>query len=72
VTSIVVGGEEWTQEQHKALEEGLVKYPSSMETNARWDAISAGVPGKSKKDCLARYKAIKEEVQAKRAASTKA
>ncbi|EGC37691.1 hypothetical protein DICPUDRAFT_29919 [Dictyostelium purpureum] len=44
---------EWTPEEQKLLEEGLQKIDKSAED--RWDQIAAKV-GKSKKDCVARYK----------------
>jgi len=53
-----VSGATWTPEQQKQLELGLRKFPSSMETTDRWNSISAGVVGKSRKDCIERYKAL--------------
>ena len=49
----------WTDAQDKQLEEGLAQYPSSMDKNERWTAIAAGVGGRSKKDCVARFKEIR-------------
>ena len=48
----------WTAEQQKQLELGLRKYPTSMEATDRWNSISAGVVGKTRKDCIERYKAL--------------
>ena len=48
----------WTPEQQKQLELGLRKYPTSMEATDRWNSISAGVVGKTRKDCIERYKAL--------------
>ncbi|CAM9216098.1 unnamed protein product, partial [Heterosigma akashiwo] len=49
----------WTQDQQAALEEGLKKHPASMDKNERWSAISAGVEGKTKKQCVERFKALR-------------
>lgn len=56
---------EWTEEQDKLLQEGLAKFPSSMDKNERWSSIAKGVPGKTKKDCVARFKAIREALKNK-------
>lgn len=57
----------WTQAQQQQLEQGLKKYPASMEKNERWTKIASEVTGKSKKACIARYKYLREEIQAKKA-----
>ena len=49
----------WTDEQNKQLEDGLAKFPSSMEKNERWASIAGGVTGKNKKECVQRFKAIR-------------
>ena len=45
----------WTAEDQKLLEEALKKYPSSMPANERWTNIAKDV-GKTKKQCVERYK----------------
>lgn len=45
---------EWTTEQQQALEAALKKYPASTEN--RWDVIAAAVPGRTKKECVERFK----------------
>ncbi|KAK9873592.1 hypothetical protein WA026_023149 [Henosepilachna vigintioctopunctata] len=48
----------WSQEQQKALEEALSKYPKGC--NDRWDRIAEHVPDKSKEDCMLRFKYLAE------------
>jgi len=48
----------WSTEQQKALENALKKYPNSIPTNERWTKISQEVTGKTKKQCVDRYKYI--------------
>lgn len=55
----------WTQEQQKMLEAGLLKYPSSMDKAERWAKIADEVIGKTKKDCLERFKELRAQVQNK-------
>jgi len=58
---------EWTPEQQKLLEVGLKTYPAS--DKERWVKIAGDVPGKSKKECVARYKEIVAALKAKKAAA---
>ncbi len=55
----------WSEEQDKQLQEGLSKFPSSMDKNERWTAIANCVAGKSKKECVQRFKAIREALKKK-------
>jgi len=50
----------WTAEQDSLLQEGLKKFPNTMDKNERWANIAKGVPGKSKKECVQRFKIIRE------------
>lgn len=45
----------WTQEQQKALEAAIQKYPKGGNED-RWSKIANSVPGKNKDECQARYK----------------
>ena len=59
----------WTQEQQQQLEDGLKQFPASMDKAERWTNIAAGVTGKTRKDCINRYKQLKEELQTKSSGS---
>ncbi|CAH2275733.1 dnaJ homolog subfamily C member 2 [Pelobates cultripes] len=56
----------WTTEEQKLLEQALKTYP--VNTTERWEKIASAVPGRSKKDCMKRYKELVEMVKAKKAA----
>lgn len=56
---------DWSDEQDKKLQEGLSKFPASMDKNARWTSIAKCVEGKTKKECVARYKSIRESIKNK-------
>lgn len=56
----LIPGCDWTTEQDALLQEGLKKYPSTMEKNERWTNIAKEVPGKGKKECVQRFKEIRE------------
>uniref|UniRef100_A0A8C6WLM6 DnaJ homolog subfamily C member 2 n=1 Tax=Neogobius melanostomus TaxID=47308 RepID=A0A8C6WLM6_9GOBI len=56
----------WTTEEQKLLEQALKSYPVS--TPERWEKIATAVPGRTKKDCMKRYKELVEMVKAKKAA----
>lgn len=50
---------DWTEEQDRQLQEGLKKFPASMDKAERWTSIAKGVTGKGKKGCVLRFKAIR-------------
>ncbi|NP_001085833.1 DnaJ heat shock protein family (Hsp40) member C1 S homeolog precursor [Xenopus laevis] len=58
----------WSQNQQKLLELALQQYPKG--TGERWDKIAKCVPGKSKEDCICRYKLLVELVQKKKQAKS--
>ena len=54
----------WSQQQQKTLELALMQYPKG--TSERWDRIAGKVPGKSKEQCMLRFKSLAEMVKKKR------
>jgi DnaJ family protein C protein 2 len=55
----------WTEEQDQQLQDGLKQFPGTMDKNERWTAIAKGVHGKSKKECVQRFKAIRAALKNK-------
>ena len=55
----------WTQEQQVAFENALLTYTASTPKFDRWTSVAAEVPGKTKQQCLARYKYLKQVVRNK-------
>uniref|UniRef100_A0A182QZ42 Uncharacterized protein n=1 Tax=Anopheles farauti TaxID=69004 RepID=A0A182QZ42_9DIPT len=58
----------WTQQQQQALEVAIQKYPKSANYD-RWQKIAGNVPGKSKEECIARYKYLVELVKKQKTAT---
>ncbi|XP_035908507.1 uncharacterized protein F54F2.9 [Anopheles stephensi] len=58
----------WTQQQQQALEVAIQKYPKSANYD-RWQKIANSVPGKSKEECVARYKYLVELVKKQKSAN---
>lgn len=54
----------WSQAQQKALETALVQFPKG--TTERWERIANKVPGKTKDQCIQRFKTLAEMVKKKR------
>uniref|UniRef100_A0A2M3Z3L2 Putative molecular chaperone dnaj superfamily n=1 Tax=Anopheles braziliensis TaxID=58242 RepID=A0A2M3Z3L2_9DIPT len=52
----------WTQLQQQALEAAIQRYPKSTSTD-RWQKIANNVPGKTKDECIARYKHLVELIK---------
>lgn len=58
----------WTQNQQRLLELALQQFPRG--TQERWTRIAAVVPGRSKDECMARYKSLAELVQKRKQIKT--
>ena len=56
---------DWSDEQQRALETALKKFPASVGAE-RWDRIAENVPGKTKGECVRRYKEIVAALKAKK------
>ncbi len=56
----------WTSEQQKELEKALTDFPVTMEKNERWKSIAANVNGKTLKECVARYKWLREQLKSRK------
>lgn len=61
--NIMVPETNWTQEQQRALEAGIVKYKKNT-TGDRWQKIANSVPEKTKDECIQRYRYLCELVKA--------
>jgi len=49
----------WTFLEQTLLEVALMQFPATMERHKRWRLVSKAVPSKTKKQCFARYKAVR-------------
>merc|ERR1711915_1149412 len=58
-------GDVWSQDQQKSLEAALSQFPKG--TNERWERISGKVEGKSKEQCMLRFKYLAEQIKKKKA-----
>ncbi|KAK1790144.1 hypothetical protein P4O66_014066 [Electrophorus voltai] len=63
-----VADDVWTQSQQRLLELALQQYPRG--TAERWDRIAKVVPGKSKEECMIRYKLLAELIQRRKQAKS--
>ena len=54
----------WSQAQQKALESSLTQFPKG--TTERWERIANKVPGKTKEQCIQRFKTLAEMVKKKK------
>ena len=54
----------WSQEQQKLLEAALSQFPKG--TSERWERIAGKVEGKSKEQCMMRFKFLAEQIKKKK------
>lgn len=52
----------WSQDEQKLLENAIVSYPKTT-VGDRWQKIANSVPGRTKDECLARYKYLVQKVK---------
>ena len=57
----------WTQAQQQKLEAALKEFSSAIEPQERWTKISSRVEGKTKKQCVERFKEIRNAMITKQA-----
>jgi len=55
----------WSGYEQMLLEEALTKCPKSLGAD-RWTRIAEWLPGRTKEECIARYKAIVQQIKEKR------
>jgi len=58
------GEDAWSQDQQKALEVALAEFPKG--STERWERISGKVEGKTKEQCMVRFKHIAEMIKKKK------
>jgi DnaJ homolog subfamily C member 2 len=56
----------WSDEQGKQLLDALAKHPATMDKNERWACIAKMVTGKTKKQCVQRFKEIRDAIKSKK------
>lgn len=61
----------WTQDQQNAFEDALLHFTSALDKAERWQKIALRVEGKSRNQCMARYKFLKEFILRERRAKEK-
>jgi DnaJ family protein C protein 1 len=65
VEAAEVEAEEWSQAQQRSLEAALAQLPKGSAD--RWDRIAARVEGRTKEQCIQRFRALAEQVKKKKA-----
>jgi energy-coupling factor transporter ATP-binding protein EcfA2 len=66
---MAVKNDVWSQSQQVAFENALLEFPSSIEKAERWSNIASKVEGKSRQQCLARYRFLKAFVAANKSSA---
>jgi DnaJ family protein C protein 2 len=62
----IESNDDWSPDQQKQLEDAMRKFPSSLPAAERWTKIAESVSGKSKQQCVARFKYIRELIAKKK------
>jgi len=58
----------WTRDEQKLLEQALKTYTAASNPKDRWEKIAGAIKGRSKRDCVIRYKELAAAIKAKKAA----
>lgn len=61
-----VVSDEWNPEQQKQLEDAMRQFPTTLAAAERWTKIAECVTGKTKQQCVARFKYIRELIAKKK------
>ena len=64
VSEALAEADNWSQSQQKALESAIKQFPKG--TTERWERIANKVPGKTKDQCIQRFKTLAEMVKKKK------
>ena len=56
--------DKWSQDQQRSLETALSQFPKG--TSERWERIAGKVEGKSKEQCMLRFKFLAEQIKNKK------
>ncbi len=56
----------WTQEQQDGFERACLEFTVAYEKEQRWNSIAAQVNGKTRNQCMARYKFLKDLIRQRR------
>lgn len=62
----------WTQEQQGRFEEACLNFTVAYEKAERWNSIAAQVDGKTRNQCMARYKFLKDLIRQRNRAAAEA
>jgi DnaJ homolog subfamily C member 2 len=66
--TVTTNKDAWSEQQQKALEKALKQFPVGC-TGDRWQQISEQVAEKSKEECMARFKWVRELLKSQQAAT---
>ena len=65
-TTTTSNEEDWNPAQQKQLEDAMRKFPATLPAPERWSSIATEVEGKTKQQCVARFKYIRELIAKKK------
>ena len=62
----------WTQDQQESFEKACLEFTVAYEKAERWTSIASQVGGKSRNQCMARYKFLKDLIRQRKRAESEA